>query len=395
MYEHCNNAPKSDWFSFRDCLWRYTMTVMLHYWALLTSPIAYTIYTWKHNIIWYGTLPGIALSLFLPILPVGIALIVFYKFVESFFVPDWSMAGPGRVFFVKPKNPLGAFLWDCYLKQSMQVGQFYLVGTNHDAIEHTWFDKILTKDFWRAALNQVDGRLPRELGRWQNGQLTMHHDLETCDVVVKLPDSYLGIGDAFWSYGKDYHNVAELEKALQKEYQGKEALVLEMVRPKKELGVHSLDIVTLRTPDDDVKVLSCLLWTDCTTDSSHSCRAGYCVDVETETIVAPAAWYSPFFATMNAPLVGSKMPGVRKACATAVAAHKNIEQKWLTAVGWDAMVMEKEIVFFEGNFAGARTPRRMFLSLACLLEFVRSFAWPFGKGTSMRPGIQAFEKKRD
>jgi hypothetical protein len=31
------------------------------------------------------------------------------------------MDGPGRVFFLKPKNPIAAFIWDCYLTQSMCV----------------------------------------------------------------------------------------------------------------------------------------------------------------------------------------------------------------------------------------------------------------------------------
>jgi hypothetical protein len=57
------------------------------------------------------------------------------------------------------------------------------------------------------------------------------------------------------------------------EFDQKVALVLELVRPKPELGVHSLDIITMRTPDDDVKVVSVLLWTDCTTDSSHSTQS--------------------------------------------------------------------------------------------------------------------------
>lgn len=31
------------------------------------------------------------------------------------------MDGPGRVFFLKPANPIAAFIWDCYLTQSMYV----------------------------------------------------------------------------------------------------------------------------------------------------------------------------------------------------------------------------------------------------------------------------------
>ena len=77
-----------------------------------------------------------------------------------------------------------------------------------------------------------------------------------------------------------------------------------MVRPRKDLGVHALDIVTVRMPGDQVKVLTALLWTDCTTDTSHSCRAGYVVDVETETVLGPAGWYCAAFSNMKAPLVG-------------------------------------------------------------------------------------------
>eukprot|EP00659_Diplonema_papillatum_P022207 gene22207-34080_t len=385
MYDLSTHTPECNWFGFADCAWRYTLTCFVHYWALCTEPFAYTYYTFKHNMLWYGSVGGFLLSLLLPVMPLGIVLLVIFKRIEGLFVEDWSMAGPGRVFFVKPKNLVGAFLWDCYLKQSMYVGQFYLVGTNNVAIDHTWKDYVLTKDYWRDALNRVDGRLPRQLGRWSGSALEMAHSLGKCDVVVKLPDSFLGIGDSFWSYGKEYSSMQDLETALKANYDGKEALVLEMVRPKKSLGVHSIDIVTVRTPNDDVKILSCLLWTDCTTSSSHSCRAGYTIDVETETITAAAAWYSPFFATMDTPLIGTQMHGVRQACITAVAAHRALGEKWLTAVGWDAMIMEDELVFFEGNFAGARTPRRIFLSLECVLEFIGTFAWPFGKGRSMRP----------
>lgn len=65
--------------------------------------------------------------------------------------------------------------------------------------------------------------------------------------------------------------------------------------------------------------------------------------------------------------------------------------KWLTAVGWDCMIMKgDEVVFFEGNFAGARTPRRMFMSFSHFWAFTTSMFWPFGSGNSVRPGAQAF-----
>jgi hypothetical protein len=65
--------------------------------------------------------------------------------------------------------------------------------------------------------------------------------------------------------------------------------------------------------------------------------------------------------------------------------------KWLTAVGWDCMILKNnEVVFFEGNFAGARTPRRMFMSFEHFWAFTTNLFWPFGHGNSARPGAQAF-----
>jgi len=210
--------------------------------------------------------------------------------------------------------------------------------------------------------------------------------------VIKLPDAYLGIGDSFWNHGVDYSREAELQERManEKQYAGKEALVLELVRPKKDMGVHSVDIVTMRTPDDKVKILTCLIWTDCTTSSSHSCEAGYTIDVETETIIAPTAWYSPYFMTQKSDKLGQVIPGVKKCCEQAVAAHMALKEKWLVAVGWDCMIQENGAVFFEGNFAGARTPRRVFLSIETFKEFVFNYFWPFGNGTSARPGRQAY-----
>jgi len=348
--------------------------------------------------LWYGEKTGFLMSLFFPIMPLVLTGAQVVKKVKSIFDPsDWAMDGPGRVFFLKPENPLGSFIWDCYLTQSMYVGQFFLVGTHPDAMSHTWDDTLLTKDYWRKNLNEVDARVPRELGRWEQGKLEMFHELKNEDLVIKLEDAYLGIGDNFWDSGKDFTDVASLTALLAKTYNTDEfkhrtAMVLEMVRPKKKLGVHSLDIITMRTPNDDVKIISVLLWADCTTNSSHSTQAGYTVDIATETVVAPAGWYSPFFTKMDTPLIGTKYSGVKEACEKAVLAHKASPYKWLIAIGWDAMIMEgEEVVFFEGNFAGARTPRRMFLSANNFIVFMKEFFWPFGKGNSVRPDQQHFK----
>jgi len=269
-----------------------------------------------------------------------------------------------------------------------------LTGTHSDAIQHTWYDTILNKNFWRSTLTKHGARIPRELGEWNGSSLDVKvaDSIHKSDLVIKRNDMFMGIGDSFWNLGQDFHSEAEVVHKLEKEYEGTEVLVLELVRPKKSLGVHSLDILTLRTTDGNAKVVSVILWTDCTTSSSHSTRAGYIVDVESETLIAPAGWYAIAFAKMEAPLIGTKFPGVKKACELCVEAHREIEYKWLTAVGWDLMVMENdELVFFEGNFAGARTPRRMMLSLANFTEFIYNFFWPFGgPSNTIQPGWQLF-----
>ena len=171
--------------------------------------------------------------------------------------------------------------------------------------------------------------------------------------------------------------------AADAEYVGRPALACELVRPTSTTkvssdgfgAVHSLDILTMRT-GDGVKVLSVLLWTDCETWSSHSATAGYLVDADSEEVLAPAKWYSPHFATQPSPLVGAKLPGVREACAKAIAAHEACELPWLTTVGWDCMLTDDGPTFFEGNVAAHRTPRRMFLSPAALDEFFAEYRNP-------------------
>jgi len=380
-------------------MYRYSCVLAGFTWAMTTTPISFGYYTLKYNMLWYGPTTGAVMSLGYPVMPLVLAGAQVVKSVKKLFDKrDWQMDGPGRVFFLKPENPIASFIWDLYLTQSMYVGQYWLVGTHSDAISHTWVDTLLTKDMWRNALEGVKARLPRQLATWEKNELIIEDgDLTKSDLVIKLDDSYLGIGDNFWDQ-EDYKTEAGLRAKLKEAYTGNEfdgrrALVLEKVKPKADLGVHSLDIITMRTPDDDVKVISVLLWTDCTTSSSHSTRAGYTIDVETEKVIAPAGWYSPFFAKMDTPLVGTEYKGVRKAAQAAVEAHKAIEYKWLTAVGWDCMVMEgNEVVFFEGNFAGARMPRRIFMSFSHLWAFTKHLFWPFGSGNSVRPGAQAFSK---
>ena len=66
--------------------------------------------------------------------------------------------------------------------------------------------------------------------------------------IIKVNDSYLGLGD---QVVKDFclgtkEGKAKINKIFTEEYQNQKALLLDFVKPKKELGVHSIDILTIR-----------------------------------------------------------------------------------------------------------------------------------------------------
>ena len=82
---------------------------------------------------------------------------------------------------------------------------------------------------------------------------------------------------------------------------------------------------------------------------------------------------SPVLAKMDASLVGTRLPGIKQACARVCAAHDKtfVHYPHHTIVGWDAMIMKNnEYVFFEGNIGFARARQHMFFSTELLLEFV-------------------------
>ena len=77
--------------------------------------------------------------------------------------------------------------------------------------------------------------------------------------------------------------------------------------------------------------------------------------------------YSAYFVDANdrQNLLGTQFPKIDEAARLAIKSHEAAykELPWLVAVGWDCMLTdEDEWVFFEGNFAGARTPRLFFLN---------------------------------
>ena len=150
-------------------------------------------------------------------MPVALASVQLVKSIKGLFVDDWMSAGPGRVFFMKPDGVLQAYLWDCCLIEQMFIGQFYLTGTHSDAVAHTWYDWILTKHFWRKTFEKAGATCPRALANWDGKKLTpIGKGIgDGDDVVVKLPDSYLGIGDSFWRRGVDFKTEDDIRVALE------------------------------------------------------------------------------------------------------------------------------------------------------------------------------------
>lgn len=103
----------------------------------------------------------------------------------------------------------------------------------------------------------------------------------------------------------------KIAEIFRKEYKGSSAFLLDFVLPTKDLGVHQLDITTIRMPNGDFQVLSCLLWAECSGDTSHYTSAGFTIDVETETIASKLHQYVAYFNKPgNEHYIGRKIPGV-------------------------------------------------------------------------------------
>lgn len=166
--------------------------------------------------------------------------------------------------------------------------------------------------------------------------------------------------------------------------------MLDFVKPQKELGIHSFDIVTIKCPDGSIQVLSCLLWAECEGLTSHGTTAGFTIDIKNEKIAEKLCQYGVHFNRPgNEEYIGRKVPGVQKACEQAIAAHKSVNKDygWVGAIGWDCMFTDKDdqIVFFEGNLGMARTPRMMFLNHHNTKDFITDFFWPFDQSRSIQP----------
>jgi len=167
LYEICLDASPAGgtWFSIADTSVRAGLAVLLFYRFLVLQPLALLRFAWGWNTLWYGRLIGALLTLYLPLLPVlFFGLVIYTRLNEAlnpFVKVDWKMAGPGRVFFVRPDSFFASLMWDFYLSISVFSGSFLQYGTDKDGLAHTWYDEICTKEYWFGLLDAAGARRPR------------------------------------------------------------------------------------------------------------------------------------------------------------------------------------------------------------------------------------------
>jgi len=383
--------PDYEWWTYQDLFVRAVIRpIMLHYYNMVTHPLAYFIYTWKHMKLWYYPATAILMCLLYPLVP----LLVFvarmvketYWLILRWTNPSAENWESGNVWFVEPDSIIKKMIWRFAKDFSAYAAGFWLIGNSQDGIDHTLYDYVTHKDFWRSLFNRTGIRYPKGLGRFENNKISFDKKVD-CDVVLKIVDSYLGIGDAFLKYGKDFNGNEDLEKLIRqnKTYEGKSIIVMEWVRPDPAIGVHQIDVVTIKTNKHSVVPISILLWADCTGVSSHSSQCGYVVDYETETVVSTTEWYTYFFLGKPAKRIGQKIEGIKEGVQECIKMHKEIKEPWLRAVGWDFMVTNRNAkateestptknVFFEGNYAHQRFPRRVFLTWKTFFASIKHWA---------------------
>ena len=88
-------------------------------------------------------------------------------------------------------------------------------------------------------LDQAAARWPLQLGAWDGAALRdvgPGIGFGRADLVCKISDSYLGIGDKVLARGVDFSSLADVEAALQADpqYAGKRAVLSELMRPAAE-----------------------------------------------------------------------------------------------------------------------------------------------------------------
>lgn len=263
LYERVLATSKAEGvcFDFADCAGRVLRTLIAYYWLLIRFPISFSIFLVRYNMLWEGPVVGLLLTAFsLPFYPLAaMGLLLAKKLCGA------GAYNPGNIFFTPPDDPLTSLLWDYYKVMSPPLSQFMLNRGDTVAVAHSWYDHITDKFFWRRHLEAVGARVPRQLGVWKELEggkwgVEWSHPLKGEDIVIKIADESNGIGDAFLRNGSGegmMGSEADVHAFLSAPfYTGRETLVLEWIRPAAGQEVHSLDVVTVATPDGGIELLT-------------------------------------------------------------------------------------------------------------------------------------------
>ena len=374
---------QGDWFSFQDISMRLSVAGASFCYAMLSQPLPLLQFTFMYNKIFSSKKKALLSSLFLPFWPVLMVIYAIYHrnlaFLPMLNVQDENLES--LQFFTNNLSPMTSFLYDFTQEFSNYIGNFFILGPCQDAIQTMYWDTdTTTKVFWREQLKKAGAKISRELGTWDGAQLEIKEDIMSYNcVVIKVTNSCMGVGDMFLKKNVDYSDTRDLEDIFKNKYQQQKCILLEFILAKEDLGVHSLDILTARDPQGNVQLFDVIVWAGSNSDSSHGATDCYMINPVTELACSTGGWYNPNFLGTSPSGLGTRYPDVGKAVNLAIQAHRNLPFPWLSVVGWDCMITrDSTIVFFEGNLAAWRCPRRLFLSWRNFLYFVNYVSWVSG-----------------
>ena len=386
----CTFIPDNEFFGLKDNLSKLLRVFVLFYVMLVLRPWNFFLYVLKYEQLHRGHVRGtLCTSLFFPLYPGFIVFLQLWKNITNVLgVADRGASDfDSCIFFIPPKGIMSSLIWEAYNELARLVGMFLAIGYEPTGIQHIFRNTITVKGFWRNFLKDCGANVPLEIGNWNGQEVVWKHPYIDEDVFIKLPNSYLGIGDAALKHGKDVYTIKDIETYMGKHYLNKQdVLILQWVKPANHLELHTFDILTIgfsnqkdSNGEPNVQAVSILYWGSFADGkSSHSAMSGYICDPDEEKIVGKASWYAPYFCEMKADpemLNHSPFLGLRKSVDIAIQAHRKIlkTQPWLTCIGWDMEITEAGPVFFEGNLAAARLPRRIFLSWKHMLKAFQIF----------------------
>ena len=107
-------------------------------------------------------------------------------------------------------------------------------------MKHIEYDAVANKWFWRDVFKRGRVFYPSKIGSFVKGELKLSiKNIKKGDkIIIKEPDSYLGIGDLTLERGKDFSTTNELKEICSKTYgNDKEAYVAPLVQCDKKYGV--------------------------------------------------------------------------------------------------------------------------------------------------------------